>query len=120
MIMDRQQLLLLGQVSGSPSFELNREGFQFPVSALAQHLAGRDVARALPPMLVTIKTPLLPLQMAGQALRADLTWQVTTTARGMTALGYDDKQRLCAFVVSEEQTQQAFSLLRELHSAQVS
>lgn len=93
---------------------------QLSAMALAQHLAGRDVALTLPPMLVTIKTPLLPLQMAGQALRADLTWQVTTTARGMTALGYDDKQRLCAFVVSEEQTQQAFSLLRELHSAQVS
>lgn len=92
---------------------------QLSAMTLAQHLTGRDVALTLPPMLITIKTPLLPLQMAGQALRADLTWQVTTTARGMTALGYDDKQRLCAFAVSEEQTQQAFGLLRELHSAYV-
>ncbi|MGA8882517.1 MAG: hypothetical protein WB445_02700 [Acinetobacter sp.] len=37
--MDRQQLLLLALASGSPSFGLNREGFQFLVSALAQHLA---------------------------------------------------------------------------------
>lgn len=30
---------MLALASGSPSFELNREGFQFLVVALAQHLA---------------------------------------------------------------------------------
>lgn len=81
---------------------------------LAKNLLGGAECLTLPPMLVKVKTPDLPLYFAGEASRGDLHWAITLTPQGMVARGVDDAQQLRAFVVTEAQTQLAFSLLREL------
>lgn len=83
---------------------------------LAKNLVGQNASLNLPPMLVKIKTPALPLQLAGETGRGDLSWQISTTAEGLVAKGVDPAGKLRAFVVSEGQVPQAFALLRELQS----
>ncbi|MTD39428.1 NADH:flavorubredoxin reductase NorW [Erwinia sp. CPCC 100877] len=81
---------------------------------LAKNLVGQNASLNLPPMLVKIKTPELPLQLAGETGRRDLNWQISTGAEGLVAKGFDPTRKLRAFVVSEGQVPQAFALLREL------
>ncbi|MDN0124320.1 NADH:flavorubredoxin reductase NorW [Yersinia aleksiciae] len=81
---------------------------------LAKNLLGNEESLRLPAMLLKIKTPDLPLVMAGEALRQDLNWEITLCNKGMMAQGTDARQQLRAFVVSEEYTQQAFTLLRNI------
>lgn len=81
---------------------------------LAKNLLGQRGELKLPPMLVKVKTPDLPLHLAGETRREDLTWNIATSAQGMLAQGYDDTQQLRAFVVSEERMKEAFALLKSL------
>ncbi|MGU3525098.1 NADH:flavorubredoxin reductase NorW [Enterobacteriaceae bacterium C23F] len=81
---------------------------------LAKNLLGESGSLKLPPMLVKVKTPDLPLHLAGDTRSADLRWRIETTAEGMIAQGVDDDDRLRAFVVSEENMKQAFGLLKQL------
>ncbi|MGU3416193.1 NADH:flavorubredoxin reductase NorW [Enterobacteriaceae bacterium C34A] len=81
---------------------------------LAKNLLGESGSLKLPPMLVKVKTPDLPLHLAGDTRRSDLRWRIETTAEGMIAQGVDDDDRLRAFVVSEENMKQAFGLLKQL------
>ncbi len=81
---------------------------------LTKNLLGGTECLTLPPMLVKVKTPDLPLYFAGEASRSDLHWTISLTPQGMVARGVDDSQQLRAFVVTEDQTRQAFALLREL------
>ncbi|VFS63572.1 Nitric oxide reductase FlRd-NAD(+) reductase [Kluyvera cryocrescens] len=67
-------------------------------------------------MLVKVKTPDLPLHLAGETRRQDLNWAIETRADGMLAQGYDQNQQLRAFVVSEERMKEAFGLLKSLVS----
>ncbi|MRS14046.1 NADH:flavorubredoxin reductase NorW [Enterobacteriaceae bacterium RIT691] len=82
--------------------------------SLAKTLLGTPADLKLSPMLVKIKTPLLPLQLAGETPRKDLHWTLEINGAGMTAQGFDDNDRLRAFVVSEEKMKQAFGLLKQL------
>ena len=84
---------------------------------LAKNLLGGRVPLKLPAMLVKIKTPELPLQLAGETGRRDLRWQLETSAAGMVAQGFDESDRLCAFVVSEDCMKEAFTLLKQLPPA---
>lgn len=81
---------------------------------LAKNLLGQNGELKLPHMLVKVKTPDLPLHLAGETRRQDLDWTIATSAQGMLAQGYDDNQQLRAFVVSEERMKEAFSLLKLL------
>ncbi|MDN0105390.1 MULTISPECIES: NADH:flavorubredoxin reductase NorW [Yersinia] len=81
---------------------------------LAKNLLGGAHCLTLPAMLVKVKTPDLPLYFAGETHRRDLNWEINLTPQGITARATDSQHQLRAFVVSEEQTQHAFSLLREL------
>ncbi|HEY2451941.1 MAG TPA: NADH:flavorubredoxin reductase NorW [Scandinavium sp.] len=81
---------------------------------LAKNLLGQTGTLKLPPMLVKVKTPYLPLHLAGDTCRQDLRWQLDTTANGMIAQGFDSEEKLRAFVVSEENMKQAFGLLKQL------
>lgn len=81
---------------------------------LAKNLLGQNGELKLPHMLVKVKTPDLPLHLAGETRRQDLDWTIATSAQGMLAQGYDDCQQLRAFVVSEERMKEAFSLLKLL------
>ncbi|MFP2513394.1 NADH:flavorubredoxin reductase NorW [Buttiauxella agrestis] len=87
---------------------------QFSAMTLAKNLLGATDGLALPAMLVKVKTPELPLHLAGETQRSDLTWQITAEPEGLIAKGYDEAQQLRAFIVSEAHMKLAFGLLREL------
>lgn len=87
---------------------------QFSAMTLAKNLLGASEGVVLPAMLVKVKTPELPLHLAGETQRADLRWQISAEPQGLVAKGYDEAQQLRAFVVSEAHMKQAFGLLREL------
>lgn len=87
---------------------------QFSAMTLAKNLLGATEELVLPAMLVKIKTPELPLHLAGETQRDDLHWQICAEKQGMVAKGYDEALRLRAFVVSEAHMKLAFRLLREL------
>ncbi|MNP37935.1 Nitric oxide reductase FlRd-NAD(+) reductase [compost metagenome] len=65
-------------------------------------------------MLVKVKTPELPLHLAGETQRQDLNWQIAIEPQGMVAKGADSEGNLRAFVVSEDRMKEAFALLKSL------
>ncbi len=87
---------------------------QLSAITLAKNLLGNNAQLALPAMLVKVKTPLMPLHLAGETARRDLNWQITTHPQGMVAKGFDADEKLRAFVVSEERMKEAFALLKAL------
>lgn len=90
---------------------------QLSAMYLAKNLLGARVPLKLPAMLVKVKTPELPLQLAGESGRRDLRWQMETSAAGMVAQGFDESDQLSAFVVSEDCMKEAFTLLKQLPPA---
>lgn len=88
---------------------------QFSAMTLAKNLLGADEGLKLPAMLVKVKTPDLPMHLAGETQRTDLQWSITTEPQGMIAKGFDRQQQLRAFIVSEDHMKQAFSLLKALN-----
>lgn len=93
--------------------------FLQPIQLSAMHLAKSLVSENttplnLPPMIIRVKTPLMPLHLAGETARNDLTWNINTTQSGIIAKGFDENDVLRAFVVTEEQVKEAFALLRAL------
>ena len=87
---------------------------QISAMTLAKNLLGGNAPLKLPAMLVKVKTPALPLHLAGETRRCDLSWQISTEAQGMVAKGVDAEGQLRAFVVSEDKMKEAFSLLKAL------
>ena len=85
-------------------------------NALAKTLLGRPTPLALPPLLVKIKTPLYPIQLAGRTRGEDLHWQCRWHRLGLVAEAREASGRLCGFVVGGDQMASAFPLLRELAS----
>jgi nitric oxide reductase FlRd-NAD(+) reductase len=83
-------------------------------NALAKTLLGTPTALTLPPMLVKVKTPLYPLQLAGRTLGEDLAWQCRWNRQGMVAEAHGADGELCGFVVGGDQMSAAFPLLRQL------
>lgn len=87
---------------------------QISAMTLAKNLLGGNAPLKLPAMLVKVKTPELPLHLAGETRRSDLNWQISTEAQGMVAKGVDAEGQLRAFVVSEDRMKEAFALLKAL------
>jgi len=87
---------------------------QLAASALARTLLGQPQALQLPPMLIRVKTPRLPLQLAGETSGDHLNWQLSFDEQGMLARAFDAQAQLRGFVVSEGRLQDAFALLRQL------
>ena len=56
---------------------------QLSAMVLAKNLLGNNTPLKLPAMLVKIKTPELPLHLAGETQRQDLRWQINTERQGM-------------------------------------
>ncbi len=54
---------------------------QLSAMVLAKNLLGNNTPLKLPAMLVKIKTPELPLHLAGETQRQDLRWQINTERR---------------------------------------
>ncbi|WP_395300695.1 NADH:flavorubredoxin reductase NorW [Enterobacter sp. ECC-175] len=87
---------------------------QLSAMYLAKNLLGGSAPLKLPAMLVKVKTPALPLHLAGETQRQDLSWQIAVESQGMVARGVDDSGQLRAFVVSEDRMKEAFALLKLL------
>ena len=87
---------------------------QLAAMTLAKNLTGAQERLRLPPMLIKVKTPDLPLHLAGEATDPDLHWAIEAGRDGLVACGRDDQQQLRAFVVSEGRMKQAFLLLKQL------
>ncbi len=87
---------------------------QLSAMYLAKNLLGNSAPLKLPAMLVKVKTPALPLHLAGETQRQDLNWQIAVEAQGMVARGSDADGQLRAFVVSEDRMKEAFALLKSL------
>jgi nitric oxide reductase FlRd-NAD(+) reductase len=87
---------------------------QFSAMTLAKNLLGASDNLKLPAMLVKVKTPNMPLHLAGETQRQDLQWTITSETQGMIAKGFDQQQQLRAFIVSEDHMKQAFGLLKTL------
>ena len=83
---------------------------------LAKNLLSQANELTLPPMLVKVKTPDLPLHLAGETQRDDLTWNLVAAKEGVVAKGVDAANQLRAFVVSEDRMKEAFALLKQLVS----
>lgn len=89
---------------------------QLSAMTAAKNLAGGSQPLNLPAMLVKVKTPELPLHLAGDTRRTDLDWHITLAGEGMVAKGVDGEGNLKAFVVSEACMPQAFALLKALNT----
>ncbi|MCM7773765.1 NADH:flavorubredoxin reductase NorW [Enterobacter asburiae] len=87
---------------------------QLSAMYLAKNLLGGSAPLKLPAILIKVKTPELPLHLAGETQRQDLNWQITLEPQGMVARGADNEGQLRAFVVSEDRMKEAFSLLKLL------
>lgn len=87
---------------------------QISAMYLAKNLLGNNTPLKLPAMLVKVKTPELPLHLAGETQRQDLHWHMAIEPQGMVAKGVDGDGELRAFVVSEDRMKEAFSLLKSL------
>lgn len=87
---------------------------QLSAMTLAKNLTGNSTQLVLPAMLVKVKTPLMPLHLAGETQRTNLRWHIATEADGMVAKGLDAEDKLRAFVVSEDRMKEAFALLKAL------
>lgn len=87
---------------------------QLSAMTLAKNLTGNSTQLVLPAMLVKVKTPLMPLHLAGETHRTDLRWHIATGTDGMVAKGLDTEGKLRAFVVSEDRMKEAFALLKAL------
>ncbi|MBP9662291.1 MAG: FAD-dependent oxidoreductase, partial [Aeromonas sp.] len=83
-------------------------------NALARTLLGTPTPLTLPPVLVKVKTPRYPLQLAGRTKGVDLTWQCRWNSQGMVAQAHGEDGELCGFVVGGDQMSAAFPLLRQL------
>lgn len=87
---------------------------QISAMYLAKNLLGASAPLKLPAMLVKVKTPELPLHLAGETQRQDLHWHMAIEPQGMVAKGVDSDGQLRAFVVSEDRMKEAFALLKSL------
>ena len=118
--LDRQRNIEVDAVIAATGLEINGQVLPFlqPIQlsamVLAKNLLGNNTPLKLPAMLVKIKTPELPLHLAGETQRQDLRWQINTERQGMVARGVDDADQLRAFVVSEDRMKEAFGLLKTL------
>ncbi|MGR4987978.1 NADH:flavorubredoxin reductase NorW [Vibrio rotiferianus] len=85
-------------------------------NVLGKQLLGQEAELKLPPMMVKVKTPSYPIQLAGD-FSSVATWNVQISQTGITAKAESENSQLMGFVVTGDQVIQAFPLLRELSQA---
>ena len=84
---------------------------------LGKNLTGCAATLTLPAMLIKVKTPDMPLHLAGDPASPSYEWQMTFSPTGIIAKGYDQSGLFRAFVVSEDHMKMAFSMLKEIKLA---
>ncbi len=85
-------------------------------NTLAATLLNESATLAMPAMMVKVKTPSYPIQIGGSH-DANSHWKIELSPQGMTARAYNDQQRLTGFVVTSDNINQAFPLLREVQTS---
>lgn len=83
-------------------------------TVLAATLLGKPTPLVLPHMMLRVKTPAYPLQLAGRTSDEGLSWQSEWNATGMLARAFDAAGKLCGFVAGGDRISQAFAVFREL------
>lgn len=84
-------------------------------TALAKTLLGSATDVNLPSMMIKVKTPNYPIQVAGVTDSKQVTrWNMDIDANGIIAKAFDEQETLIGFVVTEQKVTQAFTLLRAL------
>ncbi|GEA49673.1 nitric oxide reductase FlRd-NAD(+) reductase [Vibrio inusitatus NBRC 102082] len=84
-------------------------------SALAKTLLGELTAVVLPKMMVKVKTPKYPIQIAGTTSDSQVhRWNLDIQSDGIVAKAYNKQEVMIGFVATQDKTKQAFPLLREL------
>ncbi|WP_417585867.1 NADH:flavorubredoxin reductase NorW [Nitrincola sp.] len=83
-------------------------------NALAKTLLGSPTDVIRTNTLVKVKTPHLPIQLAGDTSHVGAQWEVKVDDEGMTASAFDSQQKLIGIVTTEQHMKNAFSLLRQL------
>jgi nitric oxide reductase FlRd-NAD(+) reductase len=81
---------------------------------LARNLTGNPAKLTLPAMLIKVKTPDMPLHLAGDPANSSYRWEMELSPAGIIAKGFDENDLLRAFVVSEDHMKLAFSMLKEI------
>ncbi|MDO6683883.1 MULTISPECIES: NADH:flavorubredoxin reductase NorW [unclassified Agarivorans] len=82
-------------------------------NVLAKQLLDQPAQLALTPMMVKVKTPAYPIQLGG-SFDADSTWKVGFEKQGLVAEAYNAQHQMTGFVVTDQQLNQAFPLLRKI------
>ena len=83
-------------------------------NTLAKILLAQQTTLQLPAMLIKVKTPKLPIQMAGQTVIGVDSWQVDIDAQGYSVKSYDSEKNLIGFIVTQQHMSKAFPMMREL------
>ncbi|WP_022941771.1 NADH:flavorubredoxin reductase NorW [Psychromonas hadalis] len=83
---------------------------------LAKNLSGEPAELKLTTMLVKVKTPLMPIQLAGDCVIRASRWQVDIDATGTTVKAFNEAEQMVGFVVTEERMKHAFPLLKQLNN----
>ena len=82
---------------------------------LAKNLLGGSAELKLTTMLVKVKTPLMPIQLAGDCVVSASRWQVDIDEAGTTVKAFNKEDKMVGFVVTEDRMKQAFPLLKQLN-----
>lgn len=85
-------------------------------NALAKTLLETDTALTLPNMMVKVKTPAYPIQLAGNTSVNIHRWSIELDEQGICAKAYDEDNNLTGFVVTKDHMKKAFPLFREIHN----
>ncbi|WP_162922546.1 NADH:flavorubredoxin reductase NorW [Aliivibrio sp. EL58] len=85
-------------------------------NALAKTLLGTETILELPNMMVKVKTPHYPIQLAGNTSVDIERWAVDIDTQGLCAKAYNANNQLTGFVVTNELVKNAFPLFREIHN----
>jgi nitric oxide reductase FlRd-NAD(+) reductase len=84
-------------------------------NTLASTILSDSSTLKIPAMMVKVKTPNYPIQLGGYH-DLESSWQVSFSERGVLAKAYDQEQRMTGFVVTKDNVNQAFPLLREVQT----
>lgn len=84
-------------------------------NTLASTLLSEPASLTMPAMMIKVKTPSYPIQLGGTFDKYSQ-WKIELSAQGIKAKAYDQQQRLTGFVVTNDNINQAFPLLREVQT----
>ena len=83
-------------------------------NVLAKTLLGEPTELKLPLTLVNVKTPLMPMQLAGKTVKGVNSWQVDIDTLGCSVKAFNAAKQMVGFIVTEGHMKKAFPMLKAL------